>query len=417
MREVTKASSLRAAALALAAALAPLAAPAQEWSRFRGPNGSGLSAAFSVPTEWTEKDFDWRVPLPGPGISQPVLWGERIFLTAATADGSERMVLCLKAADGAAEWTRRSPSAACPRHQRNTHATSTPAVDAERIYFSFSTPGAYTLGALDHGGRELWKRDLGPYDSQHGDGSSPILVGDLVVLANEQDGASFLVAVDRKTGETRWRTERRSEETAYGTPCVVERGGKPAEIVFSSHAHGLSAVDPLTGALLWEARVFDKRTVSSPVLAGDLVVGTCGSGGGGNFAVAVRLGGKGDVTATHAAWKIAKSMAYVPTPVAKDGLVFFWSDKGIVTCAEAVTGSVLWQERVGGGYSSSPVCIGDRLLCLSEEGEAVVVAASRAHKLLARNPIGEGSRSTPAVAGGRLYVRTYTHLISIGGRR
>jgi outer membrane protein assembly factor BamB len=389
---------------------------AQEWTRFRGPNGSGLSAATSVPAEWTEKDFNWRVELPGPGHSQPVLWGERIFLTSAVDAGAERIVLCLRAKDGATEWTRKYRSSTFKKHERNSYASSSPAADEDRVYFVFSTSDAYTLGAVGHDGKDAWTRDLGPYVSQHGCGASPIVIEDLVVLGNEQDGSSFLVAVDRKTGETRWKTDRKTAEVAYGTPCVFQAKDGKRELIFSSHAHGLSSVDPATGALNWEAVVFDKRTVSSPVIAGGLIVGTCGSGGGGNFAVAVKPGGKGDVTSTHVAYKIQKSMPYVPTPIAKDDLLFLWADMGVVSCVEATTGKVLWQERVGGNYSGSPVCVGDRIYCMSEEGDVPVVAASREFKLIARNPLGEGSRSVPAVAGGRMYLRTYTHLVSVGGR-
>ncbi len=393
----------------------PLAA--QDWTRFRGPNGSGLSDAKTVPSEWTEKDFNWRVEIPGAGHSQPVLWGERIFLTSAMAEGAERLVHCLRAKDGSTEWSRKHTSSTFPKHQRNTYASSTPAVDEERLYFVFNTPSSYTLTAVDHAGKDLWSRDLGPFVSQHGCGTSPIVLDDIVVLGNEQDGESFLAALDRKTGETRWKAPRRTKVVSYATPCVFRGEGGLAELIFSSHAHGITSVDPCTGALNWEARVFDKRTCSSPIVAGGLAVATCGSGGGGNFVVGVRPGGKGDVTSTHVAYKLQKSIPYVPTPVAREDLLFLWSDKGVVSGVEASSGKVLWQERVGGNYSGSPVCVDGRLYCMSEEGDVPVVAASREYKLIARNPIGEGSRSTPAVAGGRMYLRTYGRLISVGGKK
>jgi outer membrane protein assembly factor BamB len=305
-----------------AAALLPLllAAPALagEWTRYRGPNGTGAGEGDSVPTRWEEGEVNWRVKLPGQGHSGPVLWGEKVFLTSAEGEGRERLVLCLRAEDGGTEWIHRSPSRTHRKHQRNSYASSTPAVDAERLYAAFSTPSSYTLQALDHAGKEVWSADLGPFESQHGDGTSPILFEDLVVLANEQDGASFVIALDRRSGATRWKTPRRTAEAAYGTPCLYQEGGRPA-LLLSSHAHGLYSLDARTGKPLWEARVFDKRTVSSPIVTCGLAMGTCGSGGGGSFLVAVRTGGEGEEAAERVAYKLTRAIPYVPTPVAGGG--------------------------------------------------------------------------------------------------
>jgi outer membrane protein assembly factor BamB len=395
--------------------LASTRTAAQEWTRFRGPNGAGAGEAAGLPVRWGEGDYDWKVDVPGAGHSQPVLWGDRIFLTSALGEGAERIVLCLRAADGRTEWTTRFPSSTHGKHRRNSHASSTPCVDKDRVYLVFSTPAAHTVRALDHAGRELWARDLGPFESNHSDGASPILFADKLILPNEQDGKSSVVALDRSTGSVLWKTERRTEEVAYGTPCIHAPPGGPPELILSSHAHGISSLDPATGASNWEALVFDKRTVSSPVLAGGLAIGTCGSGAGGNFLVAVKLGGRGDVTETHVAYRLRRSIPYVPTPIVAGDLLFLWSDGGVVSCVEAPSGNVLWQERVEGAFSGSPVRAGDRMYAMSEGGEVVVVAAKRTFELLARNPLGEGSHSTPAIAGGRIFFRTFGKLFAIGG--
>jgi outer membrane protein assembly factor BamB len=390
---------------------------AQEWTRFRGPNGTGVGAADSLPAAWSPGAVDWRVEVPGTGHAQPVIWGERVFLTSSEGEGAERLVLCLRARDGATEWTRRLASVAHEKHLRNSHASSTPAVDGERLYVVFGSPSSLVLRAFDHQGAELWLRDLGPFKSQHGVGASPILVDDLVVLPNEQDGESSVIALEARTGHPRWTAPRRTAETAYGTPCLQRDASGRAELILSSHAHGLSSLDPRTGALNWEAAVFDKRTCSSPIIAGGLAIGTCGSGGGGNFLVAVRLGGKGDVTATHLAYKLNRSIPYVPTPLAIGDLLFLWGDQGVVSCVEAAAGKVLWQERVEGSFAGSPVAAGGKIYSLSEEGDVVVVAAERKFRLLARNALGEGSHSTPAIAGGRLYLRTFRHLTAVSGKK
>ena len=237
-----------------------------------------------------------RIALPGKGHSSPVVGGGRVFLTSGEEEGAVRVVLAVRAGDGSIEWVRRFPSRTFPKHLRNSYASSTPATDGERVYVSFGTPESLLVIALDHAGKDVWSRDLGPFRSQHGSGSSPVVFEDLVVISDEQDGDSSLVALEARTGAVRWRTARRAAQTCYATPFLYrETDGRPA-LLFSSQAHGLASIDPRTGAENWEARVFDKRTVGSAIVAGGLALGACGSGGGGNFVAAVRIGGKGDLT-------------------------------------------------------------------------------------------------------------------------
>jgi outer membrane protein assembly factor BamB len=349
-----------------------------------------------------------------------VLWGEKIFLISAFEDSATRIVLCLNAEDGGTIWTKEFASSIHTKHLRNSFASPTPAVDAEHVYVAWSTPEEYTLLAFDHSGNLVWKRDLGPFVSQHSCGTSPVLYENLVIINNDQDGPSYLIAVDRKTGDTVWQKDRETAVVAYSTPCLYEPEGKPAELIFNSQAHGITSIDPLTGKLNWEAKgVLDKRSVSSPVIASGLAIATCGSGAGGNYVVAVRPGSADPSGQPKEVWRMTKSGSapYVPTVLAKGDLLFLWSDQGIVSCLKGATGEEIWQKRVGGNYSGSPVCVNDRLYCMSDEGECVVLAASEKYELLGRMPLGESSRSTPAVAGGRMYLRTYSHLMSIGGKQ
>jgi outer membrane protein assembly factor BamB len=410
----------RGSQLLLAAAILCLCsgvqAAAQEWTRFRGPNGSGVSQAKTIPTTWTDKDINWKTTLPGPGHSSPALWGDNIFLTAGDDKGERFFVLCLSATTGRVLWQQDFPAKRFPKHNYNTFASSSPATDADRVYISWNTPESGLLLAFDHDGKLAWKKDLGPYKSQHGGGSSPIVYQDMVILANEQDGDSCLVAVESATGKTRWQTPRKTVETAYSTPCVYSPEGGNPSLIFNSEAHGISAIDPATGAVLWEyPKAFDKRSVSSPVVAGNLILGSCGSGGGGNFVVAVRPGDKGANRPPEVAYTLKRSASYVPTSVFVDGRLFVWSDSGIVSCLDAETGAVKWQERAGGNFFSSPVWVDGRLFCVSTRGEVVVVAAGDRFEVLARNQLGEQTHSTPAVAGGRMYIHTVKHLVSVGG--
>lgn len=393
-------------------------AAAQEWTRFRGPNGTGISESKAIPVIWTEKDFRWRVSLPGESHSNPVIWGDRIFLESAQGAGTERMLLCLRKEDGKELWSKKYPMSANTKHKLNSFASSTPAVDKDRVYASFADAEKFLVKAWDHSGKELWTANLGPFKSQHGLGASPIVFEDKLIVTNDQDGDSFIVALEIKTGKIVWKCARRGAEqyTAYGTPTILERKGQPTQILTTSYSHGISSLDAKTGAMLWEAKVFDKRAVSSPVVAGDLVLGSCGSGGGGNFLAAVRLGGTGDVTQSNLAYTMRTSAPYVPTPLVQGDRIFWISDDGVAGCVEASSGRIIWKERVGGAYYGSPVLIDGKVYCVSTKGEVAVFAAADEFKLLGRNPLGEGSHSTPCVDGDRLYLKTFTHLVCLGGK-
>ncbi len=410
------------AAVSVVVCLSAIAAQAQEWTRFRGANGQGQSeSAAGIPVQFTEKDYNWKVKLPGAAHSSPVLWGDKIFLTSADPQAGTRYAVCLNAADGKENWKREFPSSSHHVHTQNSFASSSPAVDAERVYIAFATPEDYRLLALDHAGKDVWNIGLGTYTSQHGFGTSPIVVDDTVIITNDQDEAKncFLLAVDAKTGKERWKLSRRHtgerQNASYATPCIRETAaGK--EIIVCSWAHGVSSHNPKTGEVNWETTVFPRRPVGSPVLAGDLILGNCGEGSGNNTVVAIKPSGKkGDKPAV--VYTLDKTSApYVTTLCTAGNLAFLWGDKGIVTCIDVNNGKVHWRERVGGNYSGSPVRVGDRIYCISAEGDVVVLAASPEFKELGRSSLGETCRSTPAVADGKMYLRTQSHLVSIGGK-
>ena len=410
--------SLAAAALALGAFTVAVPARGQDWTRFRGPNGSGITSARGVPTTWTERDFRWRVPTPGAGHSQPVIWGDRLFLTSATAEGRERVLVCLDKHTGRELWTR---TYALPTHRpinrNSSYANASAVVDAGRVVACFVSAEHFWVRAFDHAGKELWAHDLGTFESQHGHGASPIIHDGRVVVTNDQDGRSFVVAFDLADGREVWRTPRRTSRngTAYGTPCLQVRADGREELLFTSQSHGISSLDPRTGTPNWESPVFNKRMAASPVVAGDLVIGSCGQGGGaGNYLTAVRLGGSGDVSKTHVAYTLRSGTPYVPTPLYREGRLFWISDGGVAAAIDAATGRELWSERVRAEFFASPVIIDGRIFCPSTKGEMLVLGTGETFELLARNPLLEGSHATPCVDGGRLYVRTFTHLLCLG---
>jgi outer membrane protein assembly factor BamB len=396
----------------------------QEWTRFRGPNGTGESEAQGLPATWTSADYAWKAALPGIGHSSPVLWGEKLFLLSAHPEDATRYVLCLNAETGKEIWRREFKSSPHSLHLRNSFASCTPAVDAERVYVAWSTPKKTTFIALTHAGEPVWELDLGPFVSMHGFGTSPIVYKDMVILADMQlqsekdlpkaveadkPGEAFILAVDGKTGAQRWKTPKRNEVAAYSVPCIYKNAEGKDELISCASNHDIFSLDPLTGKQNWSIEVFSMRAVSSPIIAGGLIFGSTGSGGGGNYVVAVKPGPEPKL-----AYQVKASAPYVPTAVARGDLVFLWSDGGVATCIDAATGTEHWQKRVGSNFSGSPIRVADKLYCIDEQGVVYVLAAEKEYKLLGKNPLGEPSRSTPTAANGKLFFRTDSQLFAVG---
>lgn len=392
---------------------------AQEWTRFRGPNGQGQSESV-FDAQFTESDFAWKASLPGEGNSSPVLWGNKLFVLASDRGDATRFVVCLDAKTGDELWRRIYKSKTHKLHSRSSYSSSTPAVDEERVYVAWSTHDSTTFMALDHDGNEVWKRDLGRWIGSHGFGTSPIVYKEMVILHNslqasglnkdEAPGDSFMLAVNRKTGEQVWRADRPGARVCYSVPAIYEPpAGGPDQLVCCSTVEGVYSLDPTNGKLNWNTEgAIRMRSVSSPVIAGDLILGSTGSGGGGNYVVAVRPGDKPEI-----AYQIKRNAPYVPTSVAHNGLLFMFGDKGFASCADVQTGEIHWRERMSTGFSGSPIRAGDKVYVISDEGELIALAISKNFKVLGKSDLGEPSRSTPAVHDGRMYLRTKTHMICV----
>lgn len=389
---------------------------AQQWTRFRGPNGSGQSDAATIPATWSTKDYNWRVKLPGIGYSSPVIWGSRIFVTSAVEEDATRIIRCLDTSDGGLIWKRQFESTTHKKSPLNSYAASTPAVDKDHVYLSWTTPEDFTLVALDQQkGEVVWRRKLGPYLTAHGSGASPIVFEGMVIMPNEQMENSSVFAVDRMTGETRWKTDLLVRLGGYATPCIYREDGGPAQLILVSSGLGVTSLDPRTGKENWKLECLSDRVVGSPIIASGLIIAYSGVGGRGTRLVAVRPGNAAKGVEPEEVYQLKGSLPYVCTPVTRGDLLFLWFDLGVVTCVDAPTGKVHWQERVGSNYFCSPVRVGDRIYCISRDGEMVVLAAAEQYKLLARINLEERSNSTPAIAGGVMYLRTASHLMAIGG--
>ena len=392
-----------------------------EWTRFRGPNGSGVSNAITVPIQWTEKDYNWKIKLPGVGHSSPVLWGDRIFLTCSEKRAAKGTIVCLSTEDGRILWERGYETKTRAQHADNCFASSTPVVDEKCVCVTWGASDQLMLLALDHDGHDRWCRNLGAFQCGHGTAISPIICGDLLVLANDDRVNAFLIAVDRATGTTRWRIDRRSAKASYATPCIFKPKDGPEQLVFGSTAEGLASVDPATGTVNWQISELPRNTpstrwISSPTTAHGLVIATYAVGSHGLEMIAVRPGSKAKHTAPLVEYTIDTCVPSVPCPLVNGELLFLCTNDGILSCHRVMTGERLWSERLGADFYASPVCVHDRLYCTSKDGVVFVLATSETFKLLARNSLGELTYATPAIAGGRMYLRTYSHLMSLGGR-
>src|SRR4029078_3833613 len=287
--------------------------PGANWDRFRGPNGAGQSDDAGIPTKWEPQNFLWKQSLSHIGHSSPVIWGNRLFLTSGDTKTGAQIVSAFDIRNGAPLWEQKFDAGSYHMNSLNSYASSTPAVDADHIYLLWLKDGPITLAALTHDGKEVWRHDIGPFKEQHGFGKSPIVVDDLVYVANDSQAKSSIVAVDRKTGKPRWQIPRESGITAFATPCVYDPAAKEKLLVAASTASGLAAINSLTGKVVWQGLTdtLTERCVSSPIVAGGMVFVSCGQGGNGKVLVAARPGDSGQPPTE--AYRLAQTIPNVPT--------------------------------------------------------------------------------------------------------
>lgn len=397
-----------------------LAAPAPDWTEYRGPTGQGVSTAAQLPTEWSaEKNVVWKQPVPGSGWSSPVVSRGRIYLTTATLAGEEPAaglhVFCFEAETGRVAWHTEVFATAGlpppPTHQLGSPACPTPIIEGDRLYVYFGHHGA---ACLDLTGKILWRNPRLLFDPIPPNGGSPILAGDRLVYVAECATAPFVVALDKHTGKTLWRRPHALQaklKFSFGTPLLIEVAGRPQIVIPGRYA--VSALDPADGRELWRVRYrADSALAPRPVFAHGLVFVSAGQLR--SDLLAIRPDGSGDVTDTHVAWRASKGAPLAPALVVLSDELYAVNNAGIATCWDARTGRVHWQERIGGPHSASPIAGAGRLYFLAEDGTTRVVPAGREFSLLATNPLGEPAFASPAATEGALFLRTTRHLYRLG---
>ncbi len=405
---------------------------AENWNAWRGPQGDGTSREKNVPVRWdgaNEENIAWKVELPGKGHASPILWGDRMFLVSCLTEAEERVLLCLDREKGEIVWKRTVlRSLLETKHSLNSFASSTPATDGEYVIVAFLevdghtipapnvsnqrpvTPGRVVVAAYDFRGERKWIAKLGEFISAHGFGSSPVLYRDLVIVNGDHDGDGYLVALDRDSGKTRWKIDRENKTRSYVTPIVREIDGRQQLILSGSKS--VASYDPASGERHWVIDGPTEQFVASLVYDGNLLFMTAGFPD--RHILAIRPDGRGNVTETHIAWRTNRGAAYVPSPIVVGSYFLVVSDKGIASCFDAASGTRHWMERIGPGYSASLVTAGGLVYFLSERGVMTVVRPGTEFEVVAKNDLGERCSGSPAISGGRMYLRGEKHLYAIG---
>lgn len=394
------------------------AAADEQWSQFRGPRGDGTSKQIGLPTTWSETEhIRWKTPIHGKGWSSPVIWDQQIWLTTATPDGKELFAVRVDLDTGRVVHDVRVFEIAEPQYciERNSYASPTPVIEGDRVYVHFGAHGTACLDTAS--GKPLWTRQDLECNHHRGPASSPILWEDLLVLTFDGFDLQYVVALDKQTGRTVWKSDRAIEygstdgdvKKAYATPSVVKIGQR--EELINPSAGATIAYDPRTGRELWRVQSGGMNSSCRPVAGNDLAI--IGTADGGFNLFAVRVGGEGEVTSSRVAWKLTKGAPRYASPILVDGLLYMGSEQGVITCAEAETGQVVWQERLGGLFMPSPLFGDGKLYFFAEEGQCHVLAPGREFKRLATNQLTGELMASPGVAASSLIVRTKDALYRI----
>jgi outer membrane protein assembly factor BamB len=413
--------------LAVAIACLLVVPVSADWPQFRGPDGQGIAPGPALPLTWSETSrVRWKTAIHGRGWSSPVILGRQIWVSTATPDGKELSVLALDTESGKILHDLKLFDVAEPQfaHRFNTYASPTPVIEPGRIYVTFGSPGTAAIDTAT--GKVLWTRRDIECNHFRGAGSSPILHGNLLIMHFDGSDRQFVEALDKDTGKTVWRTRRSIDfkdldasgqpeaegdmRKAFATPHIMTVNGAPLLVSVGSKA--TYGYDPATGKELWRLEERDAHSGSSrPVIGHGLVYIPTGFPRG--QLLAIRPDGRGDVTATHVAWRVTRAVPNKPSPVLAGDLLFTVNDAGMASAIEAKTGEVVWTARVGGNFSASPLLSGNRVYVFSEEGKTTVFEAGRTYKVLAENELEDGFMASPAVSGKALFLRTRSHLYRI----
>lgn len=390
---------------------------AKYWPRWRGPTGQGIAANGAYPDIWSEtENVLWKVKVPGRGNSSPILWDKQLFLTSAYDNGKRRSILGFDRTDGRQLWETFVPEGKPEgAYGKNGHASGTPTTDGERVYAYFGNQG---ILCVDMQGKQQWHATFGNANPLHGMACSPLLHKDRVIVFQEGGNPTgFVVALDKRTGKQVWKTPRK-ETVSWGSPVAIRVNGKDQIIVSSSMK--VYAYDADDGQVVWSCEGNTFEVIPTPVVGHDILF--CCSGRAGPTLAIKPIGAAGDITKTNLAWRSIKGSPFVPSPLVYGDYLYMANDMvSVVSCFEARTGKVVWQERCGEpaseGFSVSPIAVNNKLFFTNDKGETYVLAHGPEFKLLGVNRLNAKTLASPALVDGRWYWRTETHLLCIGNKK
>jgi len=387
----------------------------ENWPGWRGPRGDGtVRGAPNLPVDFDiAKDTVWKTKIPGVGHASPVIWEDRIFLVSADEESQARSLMCFDRISGEIKWSKgvlQSPFEDI--HRLNSRASSTPVTDGERIFVSFLDGEKMFVAAYDLEGNQLWQQRPGVFSSKHGYCSCPVLWKNMVIVNGDHDGEAYIVALDQKSGETIWKTERPNKLRSYCTPIIREIDGRTQLILSGSES--VASYDPENGTQHWVIDGPTEQFVASLVYNEDLnlLFMTCGFPQKHMFAI--RPDGSGNVTKTHVVWRDTAGASYVPSPIAIGDYFLVVADNGVASCFVAETGERHWRERLPGGHSASIIAANGLAYFISDEGIVSVLKPGPGFKVIAQSEVGENVYASPAVYGDQFFIRGEEHLFCIG---
>jgi outer membrane protein assembly factor BamB len=394
-------------------ALVAMPLHAENWPQWRGPRLDGTSVETALPTRWSAtENIAWKTALPGSGHASPIVWGNRIFTVAANESTNERLLLCLDRANGALLWQSTVITAPPERtHRLNSHASSTPATDGERVFTSFLDGDQVVVAAHDFAGKQLWLKRPGRFSSVHGFCSSPIIHRDKVIVNCDHDGDGYIVALARTDGRELWRIDRPNKTRSYCVPLIREAAGRTQMVLAGSKC--VASYDPESGKLLWIIDGPTEQFVASLVFNERAKLFFLTAGYPQHHILAIRPDGAGNVTDSAIAWRTTKGAAYVPSPIAEGDWCLVVSDSGVAFCFAAATGAIAWQERLG-EHHASLVSANGLVYFLNDNGVMNIVRPGEKFDLVAKNELGERAFASPALSEGQIFIRGEKTLFCIG---
>lgn len=390
---------------------------AENWPGWRGPTRDGVSTETNLPTTWSATEgVLWKAALPGSGISNPIVWDDRVLVTSS--DGpqqNELHVVCLARDDGRELWHERFWGTAPTLYHANksSMASPSPVTDGEHVYAFFGTADVF---CLDLDGRLAWQRSLaeeyGAFENRFAASSSPLLYKDLLILQCDHYGASYVLAIDKRTGANRWKLDRPEAWLSWSSPQLVHLGDSDQDELLVCGSEKIDALDPRSGERLWTMGGLARECIPTPVLGHGLVYAVSGPRGN---TYAIRPGGRGDIAQSHVVWSSDRGAPFVPSCILLGDYYYLVEDKGIGTCLDAHTGELVWRKRFGGAFTASPVAADGKIYFVDEEGSTLVVEAGASEfREVARNTLGEPVYASPAISQGRIFLRSASHLYCIG---